>query len=239
MEGLISHTNGDRRIGRQDLPVLPVPEPTETHRPIAHHLIVQALIESLGYRRFEVQADEYVVNKDANRMFGVLEINEESSGVRFAIACRNSHDRSFSLGLTVGYRVFCCSNLAFHGDFTPVTRKHTRNFDHVEVIEAAVGKMQRFFEPMKRQINAWQGHELPDVRAKEIMFDAFIARGLDAPQHLGKLVAQHYFEPTMDEFKARNMWSCSNAFTSAFKELDPIPQMRATASLAPFLARYQ
>ncbi len=31
------------------------------------------------------------------------------------------------------------------------------------------------------------------------------------------------------------MWSLSNAFTSAFKDLDPIPQYRATAKLAGFL----
>jgi hypothetical protein len=31
------------------------------------------------------------------------------------------------------------------------------------------------------------------------------------------------------------MWSLSNAFTSAFKELDPIAQFRATATLGRFL----
>jgi len=31
------------------------------------------------------------------------------------------------------------------------------------------------------------------------------------------------------------MWSLSNAFASAFKELDPIPQFRATAKLGNFL----
>jgi nucleotidyltransferase/DNA polymerase involved in DNA repair len=31
------------------------------------------------------------------------------------------------------------------------------------------------------------------------------------------------------------MWSLSNAFTSAFKELEPIPQYKATAKLAGFL----
>jgi hypothetical protein len=40
-----------------------------------------------------------------------------------------------------------------------------------------------------------------------------------------------YFEPKYGEFKPRTIWSLSNAFTSAFKELDPIPQFRATASL--------
>jgi hypothetical protein len=33
------------------------------------------------------------------------------------------------------------------------------------------------------------------------------------------------------------MWSLSNAFTSAFKELEPIPQFKATAKLAGFLER--
>jgi hypothetical protein len=31
------------------------------------------------------------------------------------------------------------------------------------------------------------------------------------------------------------IWSLSNAFTSAFKELDPIPQFKATAKLGEFL----
>jgi hypothetical protein len=239
MEGLISHEAGDQRLARQDLLALAVPQGTDTHRPVSHHLIVQGLIESLGFRRFDVVADSYVINKDANRMFGVLEINEEESGVRFAIAVRNSHDRSFALGLTVGYRVFCCSNLSFHGDFTPVTRKHTRNFDHIEVIDAAVGKMQRSFEPMKRQINAWQNHELPDVAAREVIYKAFIQGELEAPRRLARLTHEHYFEPKYPEFEPRTFFSLSNAFTSAFKELEPVPYMQATAKLAPFLASVQ
>ena len=38
----------------------------------------------------------------------------------------------------------------------------------------------------------------------------------------------------------RRIWSLSNAFTSAFKELDPIPQFRTTAKLGEFLeARFK
>ena len=44
-----------------------------------------------------------------------------------------------------------------------------------------------------------------------------------------------YFNPTVEEFQPRTMWSLSNAFTSAFKELDPIPQFKATGKLAGFL----
>jgi hypothetical protein len=44
-----------------------------------------------------------------------------------------------------------------------------------------------------------------------------------------------YFNPQHEEFQARTMWSLSNAFTSAFKDLEPIPQFRATAKLSGFL----
>ena len=42
-------------------------------------------------------------------------------------------------------------------------------------------------------------------------------------------------KPRYEQFSARTMWSLSNAFTSAFKELDPIPQFKATAKLGEFL----
>jgi hypothetical protein len=40
-----------------------------------------------------------------------------------------------------------------------------------------------------------------------------------------------YFEPKYEGFRSRTIWSLANAFTSAFKELDLIPQLRATARL--------
>jgi len=48
-------------------------------------------------------------------------------------------------------------------------------------------------------------------------------------------VHELYFNPENEEFQPRTMWSLSNAFTSAFKELDPIPQFKATAKLGSFL----
>ncbi len=39
-----------------------------------------------------------------------------------------------------------------------------------------------------------------------------------------KSVYNLYFEPKYDKFWLRTIWSLSNAFNSAFKELEPIPQ---------------
>jgi len=67
-----------------------------------------------------------------------------------------------------------------------------------------------------------------------IIYRAFIEDELDAPKHLARRVHELYFAPEHEDFQARTMWNLSNAFTSAFKELDPIPQFKATARLGPW-----
>ena len=95
--------------------------------------------------------------------------------------------------------------------------------------------MQRNFEPMRKQVESWQRCELADVTAKVVIYEAFVEGKLEAPKHLARTVHDLYFEPKYDEFQSRTIWSLSNAFTSAFKELEPIPQFKATAKLGEFL----
>ena len=88
---------------------------------------------------------------------------------------------------------------------------------------------------MCKQVEAWQRNELTDVTAKVVIYEAFAEGKLEAPRHLARTVHDLYFEPKDEEFKPRTIWSLSNAFTSAFKDLEPIPQFRATAKLGEFL----
>jgi hypothetical protein len=142
------------------------------------------------------------------------------------------------LALTVGYRVLVCDNMAFMGDFRPVFHKHSARLDLIDVVSVGVDKIQRNFEPLTRQIADWQEVSLPDEKAKLIIYNAFVESGLSIPRHLVHKVHQRYFEPTHEEFEARTLWSLSNAFTSAFKQLKPIPQFQATARLSGYLNHF-
>jgi hypothetical protein len=97
--------------------------------------------------------------------------------------------------------------------------------------------MQRNFEPMKRQVDQWREAQIPEVTAKLIIYRALVDGELEAPASLMAAVHRNYFRPMYPEFSTRTMWSLSNAFTSAFKELDPIPQFKATAKLGEFLSK--
>src|SRR5688500_16622415 len=107
----------DRKITRDELTLMPTPAGTATHKPIPHIEVVNALIETLGFRHIAVLRDEYAVSRDGMKMFGVIELDQGMHGARFALGVRNSHDKTFRLAITVGYRVFVCENLAFSGDF--------------------------------------------------------------------------------------------------------------------------
>jgi len=157
---------GGRTIGREELALVPTPVATETHRPVPHHEIVRALIETLGFRHIGVVHDEYAVSPDGMKAFGVLDLETEMAGCRFSIGLRNSHDKSMRLAMTCGYRVFVCSNMAFAGDFTPVLAKHSKSFSLIDCISVGVDRMQRNFEFMRKQVETWQRSELTDVTAK-------------------------------------------------------------------------
>jgi hypothetical protein len=70
-------------------------------------------------------------------------------------------------------------------------------------------------------VELWRKTQITDDTAKLIFYSAFIGGKLEAPRTLLPEVHRLYFEPHYPEFSARTMWSLSNAFTSAFKKLDP------------------
>ena len=224
------------KMGRTELAQIPVPQATRTHRPVPHHEIVEALVETLSFRHIGVVNEEYAVSADGMKMFGVLDLETQMEGARFAIGIRNSHDKSLRLGLCCGLRVFVCRNMAFSGEFQPVLAKHTKSFNLIDTLSVGVDRIQRDFEPMRRQVESWRQTQITDEQAKLIFYSAFIEGKLDAPKGLLPDVHRLYFEPEYPEFAARTIWSLSNAFTSAFKKLDPIPQFKATAKLGEFLS---
>jgi hypothetical protein len=97
--------------------------------------------------------------------------------------------------------------------------------------------MQRNFEPMRQQVESWRAQQLSDASAKLTIYRAFIEGDLDVPRHLSQTVHKPYFNPQHEEFQPRTWWSLSNAFTSAFRELYPIPQFRARRNWGDFLKR--
>ena len=69
------------------------------------------------------------------------------------------------------------------GVFTPVLAKHSKSFSLIDCISVGVDRMQRNFEPMRKQVEAWQKCELTDVTVKVVIDEAFVesTRSAEAP----------------------------------------------------------
>ena len=232
-EGILLSQN--EKLTREHLALMPTPAGTATHRPVPHIEVVKALVETLGFRHIGVHREEYAVDRTGMKFYGLLDLETTFEGCRFSLAIRNSHDKTMRLSMVVGYRVFCCDNGAFSGDYEPIAAKHSKNFSLIDSIELGVAQMQRNFEPMVKSVELWRQSQITDVSAKLLIYQAFVEGAAEFPKHLAKPVHDLYFNPQHQEFEPRTLFSLSNAFTSAFKQLDPIPQYRATAELAGFL----
>jgi len=236
---LVAH-RGARKVTREELKEIPIPEATKTHQPLSHLGIVEVLEEALSFRFLKVIRDEYAVSPDGMKMFGVMDLNTEFEGGNFSIGLRNSNDKSMRLALTAGYRVFVCDNMAFSGDFTPLLHKHTRNLDLRDSISIAVDRIQRGLQPMKERIGSMQQLGLTDNDARLVIYNGFIDRAIKGiPRALMPEVHNNYFIPREKVFEPRTMWSLSNAFTSAIKKLAPVRQFEVTARLGNYLCDVQ
>lgn len=229
---------GAARITRDDLVAIETPPETDTFKPIPHYVLIEALEEALAFRRISIEREEYAVSPGGHKLFGLLELNAEFDGVRFAIGLRNANDKSMRLGMVAGFRVFCCDNMALSGDFKPLLAKHSKNFDLIESVSLGVDRIQRGFEPLKKAIEFKRGFKIHPVPAQSLIYRAFMVQKF--PIKLMKQVHKEFFiKPSYDEFRPQTLWSLENAFTTSFKQLLPVRQYEATAKLGKFLAQFQ
>lgn len=233
---LMTHT-GARKVTRAELALVLTPPETDTFKPVAHATLIDELEHSLDFRHIRIVRDEYAVSPDGMRLFGLMELDAEYEGVRFAIGLRNANDKSMRLGMVAGYRVFVCDNMALSGDFKPLLAKHTKNFDLVEALSLGVDRIQRGFGPLREAIDSKRGNRLSDDAARSLVYRAFMENRF--PLKLMKKVHTEFFvEPSHAEFRQQTVWSLENAFTTAFKELGPVRQYEMTAKLGKFLQPY-
>lgn len=61
------------------------------------------------------------------------------------------------------------------GMFTPVLA-HSKSLSLIECIAVGADRMQRNFEPMREQVEAWQRSELTNVTAKVVIYEAFVGQ---------------------------------------------------------------
>lgn len=204
---------GAEVIGFDRLRQLPTPEATRTHVPIAHSAVVDMVKYSLGFYGHEITAEDFGVTPDGMRFFGVLSLESQYGDYADTVGLRNSHDKTFPIGISFGSRVFVCDNLAFSGDVV-IRRKHTAHAKRdlpgivADVVEPLAGQRAQ----QHAQFDRYQATALSDAEVDHLIMQLY-RRGAITVTKIADVLG-HYENPPFD-WGGRTAWRLFNAVTYA------------------------
>jgi hypothetical protein len=204
---------GSTGVTYDDLRAVPTPEGTETHVPVAHHEIVELTRYTLGFFGHEIMEEHHAVTTDGARYFGLLSLRSPYADYTDTVGLRNSHDKSFPIGIAFGSRVLVCDNLAFIGDHV-IRRKHT-----VKAKRELPGLITEIVQPLQVQRTAqnqkllrYQAVTLTDEAADHAILTMY-RRDIFGVKRIGEVVEQ--WERPGHDWGEKTAWRLFNAATFA------------------------
>lgn len=235
MAGSLVLHRGGWDATKADLDTVPVPNETDSYVPVPHRRFVEEVELHIPRFGLAVTDARYALAREGNQMFGVLTCRNGSGHEDYglAIGLRNSYDRSLSVGLVAGSRVFCCDNLAFSGE-VEATRKHTTHVfrDLPDLIYRMLSGVSSMQNRIHAEIASMKLLDLSVDSADHLIVEAIRRSALPA-SHLPKVMA-HWDQPGHAEFAPRTAWSLFNAFTESLKSRSPRAQVESGLALQQY-----
>lgn len=222
-----------------DLDAVPQPQLPQTYQPVPYNRLIDEVLAQIPRFHLRVEKEQYALARGGMQMFGVLSCSNgrpAQDDYCLAIGVRSSYDRSLSVQLVAGIRVFVCDNLAFAGE-VHTRRKHTahalRDLPSLvyEMLTQAAGQRSH----MDQEIAALKGVELQPATAHHLLIEALRGRIVTAARLPN--VLREWEKPRHEQFQVRTAWSLLNAFTEVAKEAGPRVQMDASAKLLSLFRR--
>jgi len=192
------------------------PEATRSHVPIPHHNLVSLVLYALTYHGHEVVEQHHGITPDGMRYFGILSLKSKYGDYTDTVGLRNSHDKKFPIGISMGARVFVCDNLSFMGEHV-IKRKHTANAKR-----ELPGLVMEIVEPLA---DARRAQQIVFDRYKETEVNPLMAdfaimemyrQGVINVQRIAD-VHNEWNEPRFEGFEDFSAWRMFNAVTHALE----------------------
>lgn len=207
-------------VDRNEVALVETPAGTASWHPVPHIEVIDAVTEVVKAHDWTVTREQYGLAREGQKLFGVMTLNKTSSPEWYrCIGIRNSHDKSFSAGLTAGICVMVCSNMAFGGT-TVIKRRHTSGFDLTELVSIAMNSLENEFLMTETVCEDLKVQYLKnDDEARSRIVRAAEIGAINSSDILP--VFQEFKRPRHDEFLEPTRWSLLNAFTETIKKYTP------------------
>jgi hypothetical protein len=215
---LLYDNKKDVKIDRDGLDYLPDPESRgRFHKPYAFSEFVSDIHNSLRRHEIEVTAEEYIVQKDYQRLFGMMVVGD-GEGYQMTLGVRGSHDQSVPRGIAIGTNVLVCSNLCFSGElFNGKAKQTIHNSGRIlQLIDDAVSQIGNASEEQHQMFRTYKELDINESLVNSILINCFKRGGLSGAQ-LGMAIKE-FDSPSYSQHREfATTWKLFNALTQAIK----------------------
>jgi len=213
-------SGGGQIVDRQAVALVNTPIGTESWKPVPHIEVIDAVTEVVKAHKWEITEEHFGLAREGQKLFGVMKINKSSClDWTRCIGLRNSHDKSFSVGLTAGISVMVCSNMAFGGT-TIIKRRHTSRIELAQLVDVAVNELENEFLMLEKVCE--------DMKIQYLQNDDEARSKIVRAAEIGAInssdivpVFREFKQPRHEEFAEPTRWSLLNAFTETIKKYTP------------------
>ena len=217
--GLMMMSDG-KFVSRNEVALVPTPSCTESWKPVPHMEVIEAVTEVVKAHNWQILDENFGLAREGQKMFGVMRINKtNSTDWSRCIGLRNSHDKSFAVGLSAGINVTVCSNLAFGGS-TVIKRRHTSRIELTSLVDVAMDELENEFLTLETVCE--------DLKIIYLKNDDEARSRIVRAAELGAInssdivpVFKEFKNPRHEEFAEPTRWSLLNAFTETIKKYTP------------------
>lgn len=218
MEPKLMLHRGAVQVGYEDLKEIPLPEETNSYKPVSHTDLVNN-IQSVASRllpNYTFRKGQYGLNREGQQLFAIHQYQNGSDDMGLSIGFRNSYDKSMSVGIAMGASVFVCDNMALSGNVT-IMRKHTANVweDLQDMLITTLFKAEVSYHNVVRDAEHLKMIDFNDTQAYELLGYLY-GNNVVTPRQI-PVVKNEWLKPSHEEFEPRNKWSFYNAVTEALK----------------------
>ena len=204
------------------------PDPTDTHTPIPHSLLVAQTRTALERAGFSITEEEHALARGGQRYFGGFALTGEdikSEDRRLVFGLRNSSDKSVAASACMGNSMMVCDNMCFSSD-VKLARRHTLNIlrDLDGMLTDAISRIVSSWQDMGHRIEAYKETEISKERASDLVVDLAEAKAF--PERDVYKAVKEFRSPRHPEFRGNTLWSLYNSVTENLKggDLSKLPE---------------
>ena len=213
-------SGGGQFVDRNEVALVETPTGTDSWKPVPHIEVIEAVSQVVKAHDWTITEEQFGLAREGQKLFGVMKINKSSSSDwTRCIGLRNSHDKSFSVGLSAGIIVMVCSNMAFGGTMV-IKRRHTSRMELTQLVDVAVSELENEFLILETVCEDLKVQYLKnDDEARCKIVRAAEIGAINSSDILP--VFQEFKSPRHEEFLEPTRWSLLNAFTETIKKYTP------------------